>query len=123
MRGGAAILYDCIRRKDGLHSLALRFDSHGDHRDFSTPLTSALPNTRIWRMPRSTRSEGADTARVVETLEDTPFYARSTIRARLLGESCVAVHESLSLDRFDTAWVQALLPFRMPRRTSPPRPR
>lgn len=122
-RGGAAILYDCIRRKDGLHSLALKFDTHGEHREFSAPLTSSLPDTLIWRMRRSTRSEGADTALVVRTLEDTPFYARSMIRSRLLGEDCVAMHESLSLDRFDTAWVQALLPFRMPRRSSPPRPR
>jgi carotenoid 1,2-hydratase len=27
----------------------------------------------------------------------------------------VAMHESLSLDRFRSAWVQLLLPFRMPR--------
>jgi carotenoid 1,2-hydratase len=35
---------------------------------------------------------------------------------RLLGEDVIAVHESLSLDRFRSRWVQALLPFRMPRR-------
>jgi carotenoid 1,2-hydratase len=28
------------------------------------------------------------------------------------------VHESLSLDRFDSRWVQTLLPFRMLRRRS-----
>jgi carotenoid 1,2-hydratase len=28
----------------------------------------------------------------------------------------VAMHESLSLDRFMRPWVQAMLPFRMPRR-------
>jgi carotenoid 1,2-hydratase len=27
------------------------------------------------------------------------------------------MHESLSLDRFASRWVQAMLPFRMPRRT------
>jgi carotenoid 1,2-hydratase len=29
-----------------------------------------------------------------------------------------AVHESLSLDRFQARWVQAMLPFRMPRTLS-----
>jgi len=31
------------------------------------------------------------------------------------------VHESLSLERFDSRWVQALLPFRMPRWRGRPR--
>jgi carotenoid 1,2-hydratase len=38
------------------------------------------------------------------------------LSSRLLGEEVNAVHESLSLDRFRTRWVQTLLPFRMPRR-------
>jgi carotenoid 1,2-hydratase len=52
---------------------------------------------------------------VIQTLEDTPFYARSMLSTRLFGEAVTAVHESLDLDRFRTAWVRALLPFRMPR--------
>ncbi len=53
----------------------------------------------------------------MRTLEDAPFYARSLVRPALLGERVAAVHESLSLDRFRTGWVQMLLPFRMPRRS------
>ena len=52
---------------------------------------------------------------VLDTLEDTPFYARSVIAAGLAGQRVTAMHESLSMDRFSTAWVQAMLPFRMPR--------
>jgi carotenoid 1,2-hydratase len=37
------------------------------------------------------------------------------LRSRLLGEDVTAVHESLSLDRFDTPWVQFMLPFKAPR--------
>jgi carotenoid 1,2-hydratase len=55
--------------------------------------------------------------RVVETLEDTPFYARSVISASIEGKATTMVHESLSLDRFAAPWVQAMLPFKMPRRT------
>jgi len=50
---------------------------------------------------------------VVETLEDTPFYARSLLATRLLGTEAIAVHESLSMERFASGWVQRLLPFRI----------
>jgi carotenoid 1,2-hydratase len=36
----------------------------------------------------------------------------------VLGELREGVHESLDLDRFRSPVVQAMLPFRMPRRTS-----
>ena len=52
---------------------------------------------------------------VLKTLEDAPFYARSVISAKLLGEPVTLMHESLSLDRFKMPIVQAMLPFRMPR--------
>ena len=54
----------------------------------------------------------------MQTLEDGPFYARSLLDTRLLGEPAMAVHESLSLQRFRAPWVQVLLPFRMPRRAA-----
>jgi carotenoid 1,2-hydratase len=60
------------------------------------------------------RSE--DAAGLAQTLEDTPFYARSLVRAKLAGQPAFGVHETLSAERFATPWVQAMLPFRMPRR-------
>ena len=54
-------------------------------------------------------------ARVVRTLVDAPFYSRSEIRTRLLGREATAVHESLSLDRFASPAMYAMLPFRVPR--------
>ena len=54
-------------------------------------------------------------AAIVDTLEDTPFYARSTLAATLCGERTLGVHESLDLDRFNHPVVQWMLPFRMPR--------
>ena len=54
--------------------------------------------------------------RVVQRLEDAPFYARSVIASRgYAGQEVTAVHESLSLDRFVAPWVQAMLPFKAPR--------
>ena len=110
----AVILYDANRRDGSERSVALRFDAAGNLAPIDPPPWTTLPTTG-WRVKRSTRAEDGE-ARVQSTWEDTPFYARSKLEARLLGRPATAVHESLSLDRFSSRWVQILLPFRMPRR-------
>lgn len=110
---GAAVLYDVDGRDGRATSLALRFDAQGGVQEVEAPRCVTLPPS-AWRVPRGTRSEG--TARVLRTLEDAPFYARSLVETRWLGAAVTAMHESLALDRFSQRWVQALLPFRMPRR-------
>ncbi len=111
-KDGALTLYDAQRRHGDAVSLAYRFGGDGSVQTFAPPPVADLPRTG-WRMPRPTRSEGG--ARAIRTLEDTPFYARSVIETQLLGARVQAVHESLSLARFKTRWVQTLLPFRAPR--------
>lgn len=111
-RDGAAILYDVSWRGGGGRPVALRIGKAGRVEPFAPPPPVGLPRTR-WGIARGTRAEGA--ASVARTLEDTPFYARSVLRTRLLGEDAAAVHESLDLRRFAAPWVQAMLPFRMPR--------
>ncbi len=113
--GGTAVLYDVMRHGGEKSSLALRFDHAGSLEAFDPPPPIRLPTT-LWRIARGTRADPGQGPRVLQTLEDTPFYARSVLSSRLLGEPVTAVHESLSLDRFRKAWVQLLLPFRMPRR-------
>jgi carotenoid 1,2-hydratase len=113
LKDGAAILYD-MRRSDGSgHAFALKVGRGGEASRVPLPKEESLPKTG-WRISRATRSDGP--ARVAKTLEDTPFYARSLIASRLLGEDTVSVHESISFDRFRLPIVQAMLPFRMPRR-------
>ncbi len=113
--GGTAILYEVTRRDAEPLSLAIVCDPAGGMCDFPPPPPVRLQSTG-WRIPRATRADKGHGARVQSTLEDTPFYARSTVLTHLLGESVTAVHESLSLDRFSAPWVRMLLPFRMPRR-------
>jgi carotenoid 1,2-hydratase len=115
VRNGTAVLYDITRRNGDCLSLAMRFGTAGEIENFAAPPAMRLPHTR-WRVGRSTRTDNGDSATVLRTLEDTPFYARSILSARVLGTPVTALHESLSLERFDTKWVQVLLPFRMPRR-------
>lgn len=111
----SVVLYDVLRRTgDGL-SLALLFGSDGELTRLAPPPEVSLASTH-WRIDRRTRADRRDGAVVIRTLEDTPFYARSLVASSLLGQELVGMHESLSLDRFRTRWVQGLLPFRMPRR-------
>ena len=114
--GRTSVLYDVTRRDGSELALALAFDpGAADAAVISAPPRCVLAPS-AWRVARATRSQASHPAAVVETLEDGPFYARSLVRSRLDGESVLAVHESLDLDRFASPWVQAMLPFRMPRR-------
>ena len=110
--GAAAILYDVTPREGSGPSLGLQVRADGSVAPFAPPMRHRLRTTG-WRVVRETQSETPP--RVVETLEDTPFYARSLVAGTLLGKAVISVHESLSLDRFAANWVRVLLPFRMPR--------
>ncbi len=116
-RDGAAILYDTRRRLGGRKVLALRAGPDGSIDDFAAPAEARLPPGRTWRARRGTLCEDGHAPELLETLEDTPFYTRSLVRTRLLGETLTSFHESLMLDRLVQPWVQRLLPFRMPRWT------
>ncbi|AFL73973.1 carotenoid 1,2-hydratase [Thiocystis violascens] len=112
--GGTAVLYDAARRDGHRTELGLHFDPAGDVERIDVPPHATLPTT-AWLMQRGTRVDPQQTARVTETLENTPFYTRSVLETHLLGEPVTAMHESVCLDRFDSRWVQVLLPFRIPR--------
>ena len=49
------------------------------------------------------------------TLGGTTLDGQRMTLQSLRGQTVRAVHESLSLDRFDTRWVQLMLPFRLRR--------
>jgi carotenoid 1,2-hydratase len=109
---GTAVLYDVIGRDGPPLSLALTFDRQGRVDDIPPPPVQRLKRTK-WGLRRGTRADGE--AMVMRSLEDGPFYARSVLATSIMGERVRSVHETLSLDRFAAGWVQALLPFRMPR--------
>jgi len=118
--GRTMVLYDVARRAGEPLGLALVFDAAGRAQAFDAPPRTALPRSG-WRMARDTRTQDPSAARVLQTLEDAPFYARSLVETQLCSERMTAVHESLSMDRFCTPWCQWMLPFRMPRRITSPR--
>jgi carotenoid 1,2-hydratase len=115
LKKGTAILYNVVPREGDPLSLALRLDQHGGIEPVAPAAEVKLPTT-FWRVTRTTHADTADGVGNVETLEDSPFYARSMLEARLFGEDTIGMHESLMLDRFRMPIVKAMLPFRMPRR-------
>ena len=107
----SCVFYDARLRDGGTRQIALRFENGGAELIASPPHVE-MQRSR-WGVHRATRSSAP--AKIIQTLEDTPFYARSVISAEHDGKSLTGVHESLSLDRFRLPIVQAMLPFRMPR--------
>jgi carotenoid 1,2-hydratase len=113
--GSTAVLYESQPQVGAQRLLALRFNDQTSPAAFEPPAEVTLPRTR-WGIDRVTRSDLTAATRIVRTLEDGPFYARSLLQTSLCDSPGLAFHESLSLTRFRKPWVQALLPFRMPRR-------
>ncbi len=112
-RGDAAHIRYAAEEVGGNHrALSLVFNADGTLEEAAMPDTVMLPPSG-WRVARSVPAGGS--ARVVRTLEDAPFYARSLLELETDGDRSLAMHESLSLERFDKTWVRMLLPFRMPR--------
>ena len=95
------------------HQLSLRFDAQGAVEPLPTPPPQRLPRTG-WQLERRMRS--AQPVRVLRQLEDTPFYQRALLDLPLGNRSVQAFHETLSVPRLVQPVVQAMLPFRMPRR-------
>ncbi len=112
---GSAVFYEGDLSDGEPFALALRFDASGRPEPVEAPPLLALPRT-VWGIARATRADGPGAARVVRTLEDTPFYSRSVLASRLFGADAPSVHESVDLTRFASRWVQTLLPYRMPRK-------
>ena len=114
--GSTAVVYDVQPKLGPERVIAARFLPDGRAEPFEAAPRRALPRSS-WLVARASRSDAAAAApRVLRTLEDTPFYARSLIDATLCGERVVAMHESISLPRLDSTAVRMLLPWRMPRR-------
>ena len=110
----AVVCYEGMRRDGSSFASALRFDPSGHPEQVELPQVAPLPRTG-WLVERQTRSDDGR-ASVRKTWEDSPFYSRAELTAKLFGEEVVAVQESLDMDRFVSPIVQFMLPFRMPRK-------
>jgi carotenoid 1,2-hydratase len=114
--GSTAVIYDVRPREGPDRVIAQRFAPDGSSVAFEPPARQSLPRSK-WGLPRTMRTEPGVPARVVQTLEDTPFYVRSVLSCGLLGERVTSVHETLDLPRVVSLPVRLMLPWRMPRRS------
>ena len=116
----SVIFYDTQWLHGGGRSLALRILADGSTHTIEAA-NERLPLQRLpstpWGIKRDTHCDKEQQSRVIKTLEDGPFYARSLLETRIDGRAVQAWHESVSLERFRSRWVQALLPVRLPRST------
>jgi len=112
------IQYDLTDRNGRQHEHTYRVDQHANlSPQAAVDQRLRLPAARYWRMPRQSRCDPGASIDMLRTLEDAPFYSRSQFETRIAGLHASCIHESLDLERFNRAWVQCLLPFRMPRNT------
>jgi hypothetical protein len=103
-----------VELRDGARrELAVRFDRAGTHA--LEPGPRHVLQTSRWGLARATRAPSGAAPRIVRALEDGPFYARSEVRWQDESGMQRGMHETVSLRRFRSRWVQSLLPFRMPR--------
>lgn len=112
-REKAFVTYDILDTEGRSTSVAWSIDTRGR-------LVSLEPSSRLGRLPTSTwglareaRSDAGHQARVLRSLEDGPFYARSLVATTLGGERVTAMHETLAADRLARGWVRFLAGFRM----------
>ena len=110
--GSTLVFYDALRADASRLTLARHFHPDGSLTVLPMPARAQLPRG-LWRMPRACHGEAS--ARLLKNFEDSPFYTRGLVETRLLGQPRLAIQESLSLTRFSQRWVQALLPYRIPR--------
>lgn len=106
--------YDLIENNGRTQALALQLSAEGTWQALPAGLMQALPRT-AWGLARRSRIDPA--CQQLASLEDGPFYARTLLTPAGPGSAQHGVHERVDLQRFTRPWVQAMLPFRMPRRT------
>lgn len=111
---GTAVLYDAIPRRGEPRARGLLFREDGEVEPFEAAERHQLQRT-FWGMDRATRTDPETSPQVLRTLEDSPFYSRSLVDTTLGGRQVTAMHESLSLDRFEHPVVQRMIPFRLRR--------
>jgi carotenoid 1,2-hydratase len=117
--GSTAVIYDVqprdVKRGGASRLITRRFAPDGSSSDFEASPRQRLAPSALWRIDRQVRAP--TTPRVLRSFEDTPFYARSLIEMQAGdGQLVQAVHETLDVPRLVSPIVQAMLPFRMPRR-------
>ncbi len=109
---GALLTYDVDCSSGAARSLAMRVTPQGDVEPLTNTWSTSLGRTG-WHLERKARVDEGQSARVVRSLEDGPFYARALVQTRLGGHDAVAMHETLAAHRLRSSVVRFFTGFRM----------
>lgn len=111
---GALILYNMQMQDGSRRAKALAYDAQGHCED-----RPALPEVKLprpfWGMERRTQTDEGQPPKLVQTVEDGPFYVRSILETPIFGERVMAMHESVDLNKHNSPITRLVLPWRMPR--------
>ena len=110
----ARIFYDVVERDGKQRGLSLDVGNGTVESAPTLPLQD-LARTG-WGIRRAVPCDEGGRATIIESLENTPFYARASVRSRIDAIDAIGVHESLSLRRLTSPAVRLMLPFKMFRR-------
>ena len=111
-----AVIYDVMQTNGASTLLAERFKADGTWESFVPNVKREKLKNTPWRVDRGIRSDSTASTQVLQTLEDSPFYARSLLQTSLLGEQVVAMHETLQPQVLNSLALRLMLRWRMPRR-------
>jgi carotenoid 1,2-hydratase len=112
---GTLVVYDVTDKHTSERvERALLFHERGGVTELNS-LQKATLKRGGWGVRRETRADHTNAARLCHALVDAPFYTRDVIEVEFLGQTCLAVHEALDLERFTRPWVRFLIPFRVRR--------
>jgi carotenoid 1,2-hydratase len=114
----ACLTYD-VRCASGAElNHAFTVDARGSVRPLERTWRTPLARSS-WGLARHARVDLGEGARIERSLEDGPFYTRSLVGTRLMGQPVLAVHETLAAHRLRRRWVRFCTTYRM--RTADPR--
>lgn len=106
------IAYDTVEA-DGPSTARLFRVEGGEMQDVVTDELHAQPLApTVFRLHPQVRLDAGSLRRAVN-MQDAPFYCRSQVEGSVFGAPCSGVHEWLDLARFQNAWVQRMIPYRM----------
>lgn len=112
----ALCLYDAKWRDGTQRDFALEVTPSGEAREVTAPPRTPFRRS-LWQVRRETRADAGVVPRQVLPMLDAPFYSRSLVETRLMGEVTQGVHEALDLTRFRNPLLKPMLAVRVPRRS------
>ncbi|ESW61378.1 MAG: hydroxyneurosporene dehydrogenase [Rhodobacter sp. CACIA14H1] len=116
MKDRALCLYDATWADGTQRDFALEVTPSGEAREVTAPPRTQFARTN-WLVRRETRADPGTRPRQIMPMLDAPFYSRSVVETRLMGETTQGVHEALDLTRFRQPLLKPMLAVRVPRRS------